>query len=132
MRFTEREVSVISRFDKYEPFGGGFRAPLDANWNPANFNKALGAGLNAAGRVVIGAGQTGILGVIVLQSRKNAGDPVDTMTDGEIVEFPGVPGTKYYAAPDGTISTTDTGVYVGHTVEGTRLVVRARPAGGAA
>ena len=117
----------MARYDKYEPFGGGFRAPLEADWPAADFNKAVGVGLNANGRIVQGAGATGVLGVIVITSRKRAREIVDTMTDGEIVEFTeGVPGTVYFAAEaDGAISTTAGGTRVGHTVEGTRLVVRA-------
>lgn len=119
-------MDILSRYDKYEPFGGGFRAPLEADWSKDDFDKAIGVGLNANGRIVKGAGATGVLGVIVITSRKRAREIVDTMTDGEIVEFTeGVPGTVYFAAADGTINTTNTGTRVGHTVEGSRLVVRA-------
>lgn len=116
----------MARYDKYEPFGGGFRAPLEADWPAADFNKAVGVGLNANGRIVRGAGATGVLGVIVITSRKRAREIVDTMTDGEIVEFQGgVPGTVYFAQDNGDVNTTNTGTRVGHTVEAARLVVRA-------
>jgi hypothetical protein len=55
------------------------------------------------------------------------------MTDGEIVDLtlsdgttPVAAGTKVYAIPaDGTLTVTASGnVYVGHTVEASRLVVR--------
>ena len=60
------------------------------------------------------------------------------MKFGEVVDFgaesggtPGVAGTNYYSAANGVVSTTNTGVYVGHTVEGSRLIVRVNdvPAG---
>lgn len=119
----------MSRFDKYEPFAGGFRAPLAADFDPDDYNTAFGVGLDVNGRVVLGGGVTGILGVLVLQSRKVARDVIDVMTSGDIVEFGGgVAGTVYYAdATTGALSTTNTGTRVGHTVEGSRLVVRVVP-----
>ena len=77
------------------------------------------------------------MGVLVLTKAWGAGSIVDVMTSGEIVEFgptagdPGVDfgdaGTVYFA--DGsTGAVSDSGsagdVRVGHTVEGTRLIVR--------
>lgn len=123
----------MARYDKYEPFGGGFRAPIDINWTKEDLNKAFAVGLNASGRVVKGEGQTGVLGVLVLTSVKNAGDIVDVMTSGEIVEMTDVTaGTVLYGATDGTISATTGGTRLGHTVEATRMIVRAVPAGAAA
>jgi hypothetical protein len=50
------------------------------------------------------------------------------MTDGELVEFAGVAGTAYTAnTTTGAITSaaaSGTQIYVGHTVEATRLVVR--------
>lgn len=115
----------MARYDKYEPKAGGFRAPLAANFASGNLSVPKGVGLDATGKVVIGAGQTGVVGILILTKVRNAGDIVDVMTDGEIVEFSGVAGTVYYSAADGTISTTNTGTRLGHTVEATRLVVRA-------
>lgn len=138
----------MARYDKYEPFAGGFRAPLAADFvTPANFNKLIGVGLDVNGRVVIGAGQTGVLGVMVLTARKYAGAVVDVMTGGEVVEFDPAgpvlsggsyvtgalsnPGTVYYANNAGVVSTTTTGVRIGHTVAAGRLVVRVEATQGA-
>ena len=77
----------MSRYDKYEPDGGGFRAPLAAAILAADGGRAYGVGLDTSGRVVLGAGNTGIIGVLVAHGAKNAGDIVDVMTDGEIAEF---------------------------------------------
>jgi hypothetical protein len=123
----------VARYDKYDPMVGGFRAPLAATWLDADVNRPRGVGLDANGAVVKGAGVTGIIGVIVLTKARKAGEIVDIMTSGEIVEWDpvtagtaGTSGTKYYSATDGTInSTSATGkVVLGYTVESTRMVVR--------
>lgn len=114
------------RFDKYDPVSGGFRAPLDANYTGAT--AAIGVGLNNTGEVVVGAGNTGIVGVICLPYNKNAGDIVDVMTDGEIVEAGLAAGRVYTAnTTTGVISNTAasaTQTPIGFTVEANRLVVR--------
>lgn len=117
----------MARYDKYEPRGGGFRAKLAAAMSTsANIGKVLAVSLDGNGRVVIGtAGASGFVGVVVFNGLRAAGDVVDVMNDGEIVEMTGTAaGTKYYAAADGTLNTTNTNPYVGVTVEASRLVVR--------
>lgn len=120
----------MARYDKYDPKSGGFRAPLAANMVKNSGGNPIGVGLDANGRVVAGAGNSGVLGVLLITRDMNAGDIVDVMTDGEIVEFTGVAGTAYYAAAaDGVLGTAApaagvNGVLVGHTVEASRLVVR--------
>jgi hypothetical protein len=127
-------VITISRYDKYEPNGGGFRAPLAAAWDATNKGKIFGVGIDTNGRAVKGGGQSGIKGVFIANVAKVVGDIADIMTDGEVVDFKlsdGVTavaaGTSVYAIPaDGTLTVTAAGnVYVGHTVEASRLVVRA-------
>ena len=125
----------MARYDKYEPYGGGFRALLASDYLPADREKAVGVGLNANGLVVKGVGTSGIVGVLVLTDKtpKKAGRAIDVQTDGEIVEFGGDPGSVYYSDAAGVIAKAPNrvipagGVYVGHTVEGQRLVVRVRP-----
>lgn len=122
----------MGRYDKYDPVSGGFRAPLGADY--AGSETPVGVGLNANGRVVVGGGQTGVVGLLVKVRDANAGDIVDVMTDGEIVEFGGVAGTVYYVdATNGALSTSadaggaagsGAGHRIGHTVEADRLVVR--------
>lgn len=118
-------------YDKYEPYAGGFRAPIDAAVALADRKKMYAVGLNSAGRVVIGAGQSGILGVLITHNAKAPGDVVDTMTAGEIVwdqadTLPFPAGTALYGVgSDGTVTATATGnTYLGHTVEASRFVVR--------
>lgn len=138
-----------ARYDKYDPIGGGFRAPLaaDLTFSSAGEFGPKAVSLDANGRVVVGtAGASGFVGVLVKNvpmtpSLGNiagqvlatapiggkAGDIVDVMTDGEIVDVPGLAaGTKYYAAANGDLGTTNTNPYIGHTVEAGRLIVRAQ------
>lgn len=124
----------MSRIDKYEPMGGGFRAPLNAAITSTDVGKIQGVSLNGTGKVVIGGGGTAanVKGVICPVRAMAAGDIVDVMTDGEIVEATLTAGgslaagTSYYAdATTGAITATATSnQYVGHTVELDRLIVR--------
>lgn len=133
----------MSRYDKYDPVAGGFRAPLDANFGytggrpdyaHTDLGRVKAVSLNANGRVVMGtAGVSGFVGVMILTEPKAAGAVVDIMTDGEIVEFAlntgaaAAAGTTYTTNADGTYGTTAVGAAnfrIGHTVEATRLIVR--------
>lgn len=116
----------MGRYDKYDPKAGGFRAPLAADFAVGDIKTVFGVGLDANGRVVKGAGNSGVVGVLVLTQAKSAGDIVDVMTDGEVTDAGLTAGTAYFAATaDGAVSTGATGdIYVGHTVEADRLVVR--------
>lgn len=124
----------MSRYDKYEPKNGGFRAPLAATYDPADVEKLIGVGLDDQGRVVKGPGNTGIKGVLVLTMVRKAGEVIDVMTSGEIVEFEGEdgkpgkdlakPGTNYFVDGSGEIKEGSGDIYVGHTVQSHRLVVR--------
>lgn len=120
----------MARYDKYDPKAGGFRAALaaDQEATPGAVGDADGpiaVGLDANGEVVPGAGNSGIVGILCLTQNKKAGDIVDVMTAGDVVEFGGDAGTAYFgASADGAIATGAGDVYLGHTVEGQRLVVR--------
>ena len=118
----------MARIDKYDPVDGGFRAPLAADY--AGSASPVGVGLDANGRVVVGVSvaAVGIVGVLCKPDAIKAGQIVDIMTDGEIVEFSGTAGTAYTAnTTTGVISNaaaSATQIRVGFTVEATRLVVR--------
>lgn len=116
----------MARFDKYDPISGGFRAQLAADWPSADLEEIIPVGLDANGRVVKGAGNTGVLGVVCLTKLRYAGDVVDVMTDGEVVEADGLTaGTVYFGSAAGGVTTVNTDTRIGATVEATRLVVRA-------
>lgn len=137
----------MSRFDKYDPKDGGFRAPLNAAWNTTSgpssatdIGRVTGVMLNGSGRLVRATTHLACVGVIIVNGPMAAGDIADVMTDGEIAELAAADlqaataptaGTKYYldltagrlvanAAP--TVGTNY--MYIGTTVEATRLVVR--------
>lgn len=91
----------------------------------------IAVGLDAAGKLVPGAGQTGIVGVLIISSNRPANARVDYLDQGELVEFGGAIATKYYADPaDGVISinrdrtVAASGVYLGYTIEADRFIVR--------
>lgn len=120
----------MPRFDKYGPFVGGFRAPLSVALLAADVGKVWAVGLTA-GKVVKGAGTTGIIGVICAVRPMAINDPIDVMSSGEIGDFTlqsgaaAAAGTKYFGvAADGTFNTTASGTLLGWTVEAGRLVVR--------
>lgn len=135
----------MARVDKYDPITGGFRAHVAANFPDANIGKLYGWGLDSSGKAVIGAGQSGVLGVWVVTEKPGVVGPlrevarIDIMREGCITDFcatAGVPGvdvgvaaTKYYCAADGTISSTGGAgrYYVGATVEPDRLEVNFVP-----
>lgn len=137
----------MSRYDKYDPMSGGFRAPLLANWgytssmpdrNHADLSKIFAMGVNNAGKVLkFDNATTKFCGVMILTLPKAAGDIVDIMTDGEIVEMVDAEikgadtlgsGTMLYAdtsVTTGLLTTTSAAMIpVGFTIETQRLIVR--------
>lgn len=139
-------------WDKYDGYIGNHRGVLAANINlETQANKVLATGKNAQGAIVIGGGQTGIKGLMIVAVGQNvsgtglldgginnqAGDPQDVGSHGEIVNFrpfdaanpasviAPAAGTNYYGHPNGSVLATkvDGCVYVGHTAEADRLIV---------
>ena len=147
----------MSRIDKVVPGAGNFRAPLAANfaytaskpdYAHANLNTVLCVSLNASGQVVFATPNTsltGLVGIIVLGEPKAAGQVVDVIQVGEVVEFTlangsaAASGTTYASTvtADGTWASQAPGVVanrgvIGWTVEADRLVVRVTPGARAA
>jgi hypothetical protein len=137
----------VSRYDKYGPKTGGFRAPLNAAWNAtsgpsgvSDLNRVIVVALNGSGRLIKATTAATAVGVVVVTTPKNAGEIVDVMTQGEIVELDAndiqgatapTAGTKYVLdttasrlAAQGTPAAGTNTFYVGTTVEAGRLVVR--------
>lgn len=124
----------MARIDKTDSTIGVFRAPLAGDY--AGSETPVGVGLDVNGRVVLGAGQTGVIGLLCIPPLNlqapliphKAGNQVDVLTNGELVEFAGVAGTAYTVnTSTGAISSaaaSGTQKAVGWTVEATRLVVR--------
>jgi len=129
----------LSRFDKYDPVSGGFRAPLVAAILTADVGKIQAVSISASGVVIGGAAETAIMGVICPVKAMAAGDIIDVMTSGEIVEATMTAGTAFAAGAIvyghgtaggvGTVdATSTTGKVIGKTIELDRLIVRVTPA----
>ena len=124
----------MSRYDKYDPYDGGFRAKLNAAIAATDANKIRAVSINASGRVVIGgAALTDLRGLICPTEAMNAGDAIDVMTDGEIADATTTAGAALtagglvYAHIDGTVDATATsGKSMGWCVEADRVIVRAQ------
>lgn len=142
-------LSTKPRWDKYDGYVGNFRGPLAADINLATeANRVLAVGVNNNGAITKGFGATGIKGLIIVPVgtdmngnlldggiNTESGDICDVGVNGEITNFAttatdgaqaaGAAGTNYYGHADGSVTATKgaDGVYVGHTVEATRLIV---------
>lgn len=117
----------MSRYDKYDGVAGGFRAEAAEAQLEANYDRPMGAGLDASGHALLGdASNSRFKGVtIVDRTKRRAGDILDIMTNGEIVDCENLTaGTTYFLDATGELSTIESAYYVGHTVEAWRLVVR--------
>jgi hypothetical protein len=136
----------MARYDQVEPHIGIVRAPLaaDLTFSANGEFGPKGVSLDANGRVVVGTGgQSGFAGMLVKNVPTvpagrftagavinnwmggRAGDVVDIMLQGQIVETPGlVAGSAYYVTPAGDLTTTAAGnTKIGYTVEANRLIV---------
>lgn len=128
----------MARYDKSIAGAGTHRAPIGFNTVAGDLNKIFAVGLDVNGRLVKGAGTSGIVGLLVVDRAKVIGDQVDYMDHGEIVEAANSDGTTALAAGIQVHAVAATGIVqaaggvgtkpVGHTVEGgvianTRLVV---------
>jgi hypothetical protein len=119
----------VSRFDKVEPLGGSFRAALAAAVVIGDVGVIKGVSLNSSGRLVQGAAALGAYkGVICADYTMAATQPIDVMTDGEIVDLPAgftAGADIFIAVATGLLTMTATSnQYLGHMVETDRLIVR--------
>lgn len=136
----------MSRYDKYDPKAGGFRAPANAAWtstsgpsSATDLFRVTGVMLNGSGRAVRATSALACVGITIAHGPIGAGSPLDIMTNGEVIELDAldlqantapVAGTKYYLdITAGRLTATAPGaginaLYVGTTVEANRLVVR--------
>lgn len=120
---------MTARVDKTESAVGVTRGTLNADIVQADWNKIIAVGINSTGKVVRGAGQSGVVGVIIAdKTNYKAGQRCDIIGNGsEIIEDTGlVAGTIYYGDnTTGLLSAVVTGATkLGFTVEADRLVVQ--------
>jgi hypothetical protein len=124
----------VSRYDKYDPYDGGFRARLNAALTSSDVGKLRAVSINASGRVVIGGGAlTDLRGLICPTEAMAAGAAIDVMTDGEVANATTTAGAALtagglvYAHIDGSVDATATsGKAMGWCVEADRVIVRAQ------
>ena len=141
----------MSRYDKWNPAIGVFRAPLNAAWtatsgpsSATDLWRVTCVSLNGSGRLIRATTAVSCVGIVIAHGPKNAGDIVDVLTNGEVAELDAADiqgattptaGTKYYFdSTAGRLTATAPvagaiGFYIGTTVEASRLVVRAGFAG---
>jgi hypothetical protein len=104
----------MSRFDKYDPISGGFRAKLKLALSVSTAlerERIFGVSVEAAtGLLLLGGAATAIVGIINVRESKAAGEPVDVMTHGEIVDA--------FFLNDGTTATVLGTVYYVDNVTG--------------
>ena len=117
----------MARIDKIPP-GSSFRAKVAVAWPSSDKGKVYAVGLNASGKVVKGAGASGILGIYCPTGALAADEVIDVMKEGsELADFnflndgttATIAATKYYGVPaDGSITATASGnTLIGITVE---------------
>jgi hypothetical protein len=121
----------MARFDKVDPKDGSFRVVLAFAVAAADVGKIIPVELNGSGRAVkASANSVTAKGVLCPSSPAAIGDPIDCMTDGEIVDVTtttvvgAVAGADIQVGAAGTISAAGTGRSVGWMVESWRLIVR--------
>jgi hypothetical protein len=137
----------MSRYDKYNPISGGFRAKLNAAWTATSgpssvtdLNRILVVGLNSSGLIIKATTVAIASGLLIVHDVAAAAlDVHDVMTAGEIVEISGADmqsgtaptaGQKLYLDTTASRLTSTApgagvnGFYVGQVVEVGRLVVR--------
>lgn len=122
----------MARFDKVEPLGGSFRAPLGFQPVEADIGKVYSVDINGSGQAIKSVDGNAARGVICLSSMINQGRPIDVMTDGEIVDVDADSGVTGFAAgahvragAAGIVTTAGTTEKpVGHFVQAWRLIVR--------
>lgn len=94
-------LGVKPRWDKYDGYVGNFRGTLADDIDlPSEANKVLAVGLNSDGAIVVGSGQDGVKGLMIVAVgvdihgnfleggiNAQAGDPQDVGKHGEITNF---------------------------------------------
>ena len=121
----------MARFDKVEPLGGSFRAPLGFAPVPGDVGKIYAVDISGTGTVIKSVDGTAARGVICLSSQLALGKPVDVMQDGEIVDVVAANGVTgqgagvlMKAGAAGIVTNAGVGMPLGWFVQSWRLVVR--------
>lgn len=121
-----------ARIDKTNSQVGVVRAILHADILSTEWNKLRGVGLNASGRVVLGAGVTGVKGLAIFdRTNSKANKIVDIFKLGEAILWDTdllVAATNYTVnTTTGVVSSTaasGTQIAIGYTITTDRLVIQ--------
>jgi hypothetical protein len=123
----------MARFDKVDPKDGSFRVKLGFAVVAADVGKVIPIDITGAGLAArAAANSVACRGVICPTAPTPQGDPIDCMTDGEIVDVNlvntdvtgAVAGADIKAGAAGTVDAAGTGKSIGWMVENWRLIVR--------
>ena len=122
----------MARIDKYDPKDGGFRAKLGFAPVAGDVGSVIPVDIDGNGLAQrAAAASADARGVICLSSLLAQGDPVDVMTDGELVDVTtddvagAAAGASISVSTAGaTADAAGTGRSLGFMVEAWRLVVR--------
>lgn len=132
-------LTTKPRWDKYDGYVGNYRgvlaADIDLDEVAGEVNRVLAVGTNSSGAIVVGGGQTGVNGLMIVAVgadihgnlldggiNNQAGDPQDVGKHGEITNFKPYDatltdaaaiaalqpkaGTNYYGHPNGSVLET--------------------------
>lgn len=125
-----------ARIDKTESSVGVVRGTLNADIANTEWNRLRAVGINSSGKVVLGAGQSGIVGIAIFDRTKyRAGSRVDIFKLGEAILTNDstensilLAGTRYTAnTTTGVVSSaaaTGTQISIGYTIEADRFVIQ--------
>lgn len=125
-----------ARIDKTESSVGVVRGTNLADIANANWNHMRAVGIDSAGKTVLGAGQSGIVGIAIFdRTNYRAGRRVDIFKLGEIILSNDASGNDLLAAGTRYTANTTTGVVsnaaasvtqiaVGYTQENDRFVIQ--------
>jgi len=124
----------MAQVDKTDSAVGVVRALIATDFDSEDFDTVIPVGLDASGHCVKGAGQTGVIGVVIPgRTVHRAGQVADIFKLADIVECADLSaGTKYYATAAGALTAdlddgedpvVETYTYVGFTVEADRLIL---------
>jgi hypothetical protein len=122
----------MSRFDKYGPFVGGFRAKLGFAIASTDIGKLFAVSVTTTGVLQKGGtAATAVNGVVCPVRAMAIGEPIDVMTSGEVANATTTGGAAFtagalvYSHINGDVDATATsGVVIGKMVELDRMIVR--------
>jgi hypothetical protein len=113
-----------ARIDKTESSTGVVRGTLLADIAQASWNHMRAVGIDSAGKTVLGAGQSGIVGIVIVdRTNYRAGSRCDIFKLGEVILTNDTAGNDLLAAGTRMTANTTTGVITSAAASGTQIAV---------